>query len=460
VNDLFEAVGRVLRSPAFKFCLIAFLILLLLIPLVIVTGLIYEREGRAREVRGEVGRIWGPEQSIVGPYLVVPYTVRVEVLQGDKRVEQVQERRAIFTPERLDVAGRADSKTLKRSIFEVPVYAAKLKLNGKFGAPRIADVAADAAEVRWRDATFVLGMTGVAGLKEAAVLNIDGAPAIPFAPSLGMPSSSMSGIHAKLAEAGSTVSANPGEPLKAFSFSINLTFNGSVVLQLSPAARETSVALSSDWPHPSFDGAFLPDERVVEDTGFRAAWKIPHLARSVPEAWSTSEAGVERLSPYAFGVRMIEPVDFYSLVNRAAKYGILFLALAFMAVFSMELTSDKRVHPVQYLFTGIALVFFFVLLLSLSEHIGFTPAYLLASSATGVMLATYIGAALDSVRKGLIMLAIFAGTYGLLYLILQLEDYALLAGALLGFVALTLVMFTTLRVDWSGAARRLPMPAE
>jgi hypothetical protein len=138
-------------------------------------------------------------------------------------------------------------------------------------------------------------------------------------------------------------------------------------------------------------------------------------------------------------VRMISPVDSYSLVSRALKYGIQFLALAFMAVFCLELVSGRCVHPVQYLFTGIALVFFYVLLLSLSEHLGFPLAYLAASVATGLMLAIYVGAAFVSVLKGLVMAMVFAATYGILYLILQLEDYALLAGAILGFVALTIV---------------------
>lgn len=450
MNQLFEILMRWLRSPAFKFCLIAFLILLLLIPLFIVYGLIFEREGRAREVRVEVGRIWGPEQRLLGPFLTVSYSVRIESVQGDKRVETIQERRALFTPETLDIAGRAEAKTLRRSIFEVPVYATKLKLTGRFASPRITDVAADAIAVRWRDAAIVLGVSGVSGLKEAAVLKIVGATDVAFAPSLGFPSGNLAGIHAKLAGAGGAVLPDPEQAPAAFAFSIDLAANGSVSLDFAPVARETRVALASDWPHPSFAGAFLPDTREVSAAGFKAAWKIPHLARSVPEAWSTTEAGIDRLAPYTFGVRLFAPVDFYAQVNRAAKYGLMFLTLAFMAVFCLELLSRRSVHPVQYLFTGIALVFFYVLLLSLAEHIGFAKAYLIASLATGSMLAAYIGAVLTSRRMALIMLGVFAVTYLLLYLILQLEDYALLAGALLGFVALTAVMFATLRIDWSG----------
>jgi inner membrane protein len=449
--DFIEAVRRVLRSPAFKFFLVSFLILLLLIPLLLVNALIWERELRAQAVRGEIGQLWGPEQQVLGPFLVVPYTVRLQMVQGDKRIEQLQERRAVFTPEVLDVAGRAEAKTLHRSIFEVPVYAARLALSGRFAAPSMADVAADVVSVRWRDAAFVLGLSGVSGLKEAAVLKMAGAADTPFAPSLGFPEGTLNGIHAKL---GAAVVPDPEQPPRAFAFTVDLVFNGSVALSIAPVARETRVSMASDWPHPSFFGAFLPDDRQVTASGFTAAWKVPHLARSVPEAWSLADGGLQRLLPYTFGVRMIAPVDFYSLVTRAVKYGIQFLVLAFMAVFCIELMSQRRVHPVQYLFTGIALVFFYVLLLSLAEHLGFPTAYVIASVATGLMLAVYVGAAFGSTIKGLLMLSVFGAIYAILYLILQLEDYALLAGAVLGFAALTVVMFVTLRVDWSGGTAR------
>jgi len=445
------AARRVLRSPAFKLILILLLVIVLIVPLFLVHGLISERESRAQGVRREVGQLWGPQQQMLGPFLVIPYTVRIDAVQGDKRVEQIQERRAVFTPEVLEVAGRADAKTLRRSIFEVPVYAARLKLSGRFGIPRIADVAPDVVSVRWRDAAFVLGLSGVSGLKETAALKIAGANEIAFAPSVGLPSTHLSGIHAKLAVAGSTPPADGDQPLQPFTFTVDLAFNGSVSLTIAPVARETRVSLSSDWPHPSFSGAFLPDDRRVTSAGFTAAWKIPHLARSVPDAWSLTDAGLERLQPYAFGVVMIDPVDFYSLVNRAAKYGIMFVALVFIAVFCLELISGRHVHPVQFLFTGISLVFFYVLLLSLAEHLGFTQAYLAASIVTGAMLAVYVGAAMTSFVTGMVMLMVFAATYVILYLILQLEDYALLSGAILGFLALTILMFVTLRVDWSGS---------
>jgi inner membrane protein len=184
----------------------------------------------------------------------VPYTVRIDTVQGDRRVEHTQERRAVFTPSMLEVTGRVDANTLRRSIFEVPVYAARLKLSGQFAAPRIVDIEADVVAVRWRDATFVLGLSGVSGLKEAALLKVAGGGDMPFAPSLGFPSGPLSGIHAKLT--GATPGALPAaeQPVQPFAFTVDLAFNGSVSLLLAPVARETRVALTSDWPHPSFFG--------------------------------------------------------------------------------------------------------------------------------------------------------------------------------------------------------------
>lgn len=457
MSVLAATVGQWARSPAFKLLLIATLILLLLIPLTIVYALINEREMRASGVRAEVGRIWGPEQNFTGPLIVVPYSVRIETTRDGKPFTEVVERRAMVTPDRLSISVDAKTKTLRRSILEVPVYGADVKMRGSFAAPRVAELAGEGASIRWRDAIVSLGISGVSGLKNAAVLKIAGAGEIPFAPSLGIPQTSAPGIHARLAAAGAGV-APPDAQLSAFDFEIDLALNGSVALRFAPVAKETVVKMTSDWRHPSFDGAFLPDDREIDDAGFTAAWKIPHLARSVPEAWVDGDAGTQPFSPYVFGVSLVDPVDFYSLVDRATKYGALFVTLAFMAVFCVEMLYGRAVHPVQYLFAGIALVFFYVLLLSLAEHIGFAAAYALASLATGAMLAAYLGAVMRSARVGAVMMGVFTVTYVLLYVILRLEDYALLAGSLLGFAALTIVMFATLRIDWSGRTRSAVAP--
>jgi inner membrane protein len=454
-----DAISNMLRSPAFKFFLIGGLVIVLLVPLFLVMALVSERMGRANEVQNEVSRYWGGPQSIAGPFLIVPYTVRQETLQGDKLIEQIVERRAIFLPEELSIKGSSKAEVLHRSIFDVNVFTANATLEGRFLTPDISEVEPNTVAVRWKDAVLSLSMTGVAGLKEAALLEINGTDKIAFAPSPGLPQATTTGIHAKLSGAAGEAQA-ADTPTKPFTFRIPLTFTGSTSLMFAPAARETKVAITSDWPHPSFSGAFLPADRTVADTGFEAAWKVPHLARSVPNAWSDMGGGFERLMPYQFGVDFYSPIDFYDLVSRAVKYGILFLGFTFMGVFVLELFSPRPLHAVQYLFVGMALIFFYVLLLSLSEHIGFDWAYAAAAVATGGMLSLFVGRALASARSGAMMMGLLLAVYGLLYLILLLEDYALLAGALLGFIALTTIMFATLNVNWSSGRRPTTVPAE
>ncbi len=460
MSDIIAALQRLARSPAMKLAVIGMLILVLLIPLFMAGGLVSERHSRARGVRAEVARIWGQPQRLNGPFLVVPYTVKTETREGEKVIEQTHERRAIFTPEQLGFKADTGSKVLHRGIYNVNVYTAKTAIDGRFTAPDMSEVASKPQSVRWDEAILVLGLSDVSGIKEAANLKIEGGAELPFAPSIGIPGINTSGVHVRLGTEGGPFAGAGAKP-QPFAFHIDLVFTGSGDLSFTPAARETRVALISDWPSPSFSGTFLPSDRNVSNTGFTASWRVPHLARSVPAAWTFPEQGLDRLNAYAFGVSYYQPVDFYDLVNRSVKYGLMFLASAFTAVFMLEILSGARIHAVQYLLVGFALVFFFVLLLSLAEHMGFGASYAIASAATGGMLSLYVAKALGSARQGLVMAGVFTLLYGLLYLILRLEDYALLAGALLGFAALTMVMFVTLKVDWSG--RRGPAlqgPAE
>jgi len=460
VESVVMGVRRFLNSPGFKFFLICGLVLALLIPLLLVWGLVQEREQRAEGVRQEVAREWGGAQHIIGPVLVVPYTVVAVTGTGDKRTEEVQERRAVFLPQTLSVNGTAATKVLHRSIYDVAVYTGDLEFAGHFAVPDLSDVATEVHNVRWRDAVLALAISDVSGLKTAASLIIDGGTKISFEPSIGV-SGARDGIHARLASAaslfpagGATSGAVAAAAMSAFDFKFALTLNGSSELTFAPVAQETTVNLSSDWPDPSFSGAFLPTDRTIEPTKFSAHWLVPHLARSIPQAWSHFEEGLERINPYQFGVRFIVPVDFYQLVTRAAKYAMMFLATAFIAVFLLELGSARHVHPVQYLFVGFAMILFYILLLSLAEQIGFLWSYLIAAGATSGLISLYVARVQASAGKGFAMLLVLSLLYGLLYLILRLEDYALLAGAIAGFVMLAIVMFSTLTIDWSGEKAR------
>lgn len=446
------AVGRFFASPGFKFFLICGLVVLLLIPLFLVWALIEDRQHRADSVRREVAQEWGASQFINGPVLIVPYTVLHISGQGKDRVEQLVEQRATFLAQTLNIKGKATTKVLHRSIYDVAVYTGNLEFSGSFDAPDIGEVASDVQSVRWEDAVLALAISDVSGLKKTASLRVDGSSQLPFEPSLGVPSNRIDGIHVRLRPAAEIFDAAGTQlgRLKPFSFDFALTLNGSSTLSFAPVARETNVEITSDWPDPGFTGAFLPNDRDIDATSFSARWQIPHLARSIPQAWLYSDNELDRMRTYQFGVNFIVPVDFYQVVSRAAKYAMMFLATAFMAVFVMEIRSQRKVHAVQYLLVGIAMAFFYVLLLSFAEQIGFLLAYLIAATATTVLISAYVGSVQASFAKGLAMLVILSLLYGLLYMILQLEDYALLAGAVAGFIMLAVVMFSTLKVDWSG----------
>jgi inner membrane protein len=448
-----ESLSRLTRSPAFKFFLICGLIILLTIPMALIWFLVVEREGRSAEVTRELAELFGGPQQIIGPLLVVPYTVRTVHTRNDKAVEEIEQRHAVFLPDDFAVSGDTKSEVRRRSIYDVTLYTARLKLSGRFPTPDMRLVDPEATSVRWRDSFLSLAISDVSGLKEAAELTLDGTRRIPFEPSAGLPSNTMQGLNVRLFPVETDTDQQPA----AFSFDAELVFNGSSSLTVAPIGRDSRIALSSDWPHPSFIGAFLPESRDIRNDGFSASWRVPHLARSIPQAWRVvpSQTGFihNTLAATASGVNFYVPIDYYDLVNRAAKYALMFLAAAFLAVFVLELTSGRRVHAVQYVFVGLAMILFYILLLSLAEHIGFNAAYVAASSATGLMLSLYVGASLRSAAKGGIMLIIFLILYGLLYLILRLQDYAMLAGAVAGFVMLTIAMFATLRVNWSGEAQ-------
>ncbi len=445
-----EFFARLVRSPSFKFVLVGVLVLLISALTGVVWLLSAERQSRANAVQAEIAHDWGGSQRILGPYLIVPYTLKTQRLVDGKAVDIEVTREAVFLPDTLNVSGNVQSQMRHRSIYDVTVYQGKLTLEGLYGPPDLSLVEPETpASIRWQDAFVALGIQDVSGLKNNVQLQIGGQK-IGFEPSAGLADEAgrINGIHARLKPLAVAGELTARAPLP---YKIELELNGSSSLAFAPAGRENTVALDSNWPHPGFTG-FLPVSRTLTGQGFSASWSVPYLARDVPQAWAGTPQGIvlDRFTGKDLGVNLFVPVDFYTLVERALKYGFLFVAAAFGGVFVLELLSGRRVHPIQYIFVGLAIVIFYVLLLSLSEHIGFSIAYLAASAATGVMISAYVGMAMQSQRRGLTMLGIFGVLFGLLYMILQLEDYALLAGSIAGFVLLTATMFATLRVNWSG----------
>lgn len=427
-----------------KLALVGLLLLLLLVPLLMLGGLVSERQERGREVAAEIARATAGEQALVGPLLLVEAEHRTQhrrVVNRDGHMSQeteetVQPFHYLVAPERLDVQGSLRTERRGRSLFSVPVFHASQALRGHF---RHAPPPVDAGELRPRRAWLVLGLGDNRGVRRISVAL--GGRTVPVEPGarvawLG------EGLHAAV-----PLAALEGE----LAFDVALELAGTGSLAWVPVGGESSVRLSGDWPHPGFEGHHLPDQRDVGEGGFSAEWAVSRLSSRVSQALAACAptAGVcAGVHEGAFGLRLVEPVDRYLMTERAIKYALLFLGLVFGAVFLVEALASRPVHFVQYGLAGLAMAMFYLLLLSLSEHIGFGPAYAAAALACSGLLGYYLAGVLGGRGRGLGFGLGLAGLYGLLYLLLRSEDHALLVGSGVLFAALAAVMALTRRVDW------------
>jgi len=423
-----------------KLVLSGFIALLLLVPMAMVQSVVDERQRRRNEAIAEVTEKWGSSQTFVGPILSIPYVVSWKDQAGEthSRVERVQ-----VLPDRLKIEGTVSPQIRRRGIFEVVLYGLDLKVTGLMASPDLAALGVAPDVVLWKDATLSIGITDTRGAKEQLKLGWDGGE-IPFRPSAGGDPVLSSGIHALL----------PGFPDggKSHPFAFQVKLQGSQLLSFAPLATETEVALVSTWPHPSFTGAFLPESRSVTPTGFTASWRVSHFGRNYPQQWKTEGTDLNvlkaSLASSVFGVNFYRPADFYQQATRSIKYAILFIILTFTAFFLFEVFAGLRLHPLQYMLVGFALSLFYLLLVSVSEHAGFTSAYLVAAVATIGLITGYCVAILGQARRAVVIGGLLATLYAYLFVLLRVEDYALLMGSVALFVVLAVVMYVTRRIDW------------
>jgi inner membrane protein len=428
-----------------KLALVGLMLLLLLIPLALLDSLVAERQARGQEVAEEIAQSSSGPQQLVGPLLLVEavkLTQRRRVVSegGLMREETEQASETVHylvSPSRLAIDSRLRIEQRGRSLFTVPLFHGALKLAGEFR--QVLPAAEAGGQLKPVRAWLVVGLGDNRGV-QAMTLTLDGRPvtAEPGTRVGWLPE----GLHAPV-----PVSALQG----SMAFEVALDLTGTQSLSWLPVGSETTVTASADWPHPSFEGRHLPQASSIRDDGFSASWAVSKLSSRVPQviaACPPLATDCDGLAEGGFGVRLVEPVDRYLMTDRAMKYALLFLALVFGAVFLVEALAARPVHAVQYGLTGLALAMFYLLLLSLSEHIGFGPAYGLAAAACSGLLGYYLAGVLGGWRQGLGFGMGLAGLYGLLYALLRSEDYALLVGAGVLFVALATVMALTRRVDW------------
>lgn len=429
------------HSAMARLAVMAVLAIALLVPLLWVHAIVSERASRRNEAVRHLSDTWGGAQVLGGAVLAVPYSVTWTDNSG--RVQRAAHH-AFFLPRQLHVEGQIAAETRRRGIFRVPVYRATVKMTGIFVPPAASALPSAVERVEWDQPTLQIGVRYPRGIVRRAVLSWRG-QAVPLTGGAIETGLFSTGLHARLP-------AIDPEARTGFPFELTLDVNGTREFHVLPAADETTVTVASGWPHPSFSGAPLPETRRVDDAGFSAQWRVQDFGRAYPAAWTTQAMNREDLSARAvasaFGVTLIEPVDIYQQAERAVKYAFLFVVLTFLVFFLWEVLGAASLHPMQYTFVGFAMCVFYMLLVSISEHAGFDAAYTLSSTVITLLIAGYATSVLGGVRKGASVLAALAGLYGFLYLLLRLEDYALLAGSIGLFIVLALVMFTTRRMNW------------
>lgn len=454
------------RSAGLKLLLVCGLALVMSLAALFVFALLMDRSNRADQVAQEVGGLMGGPQTFLGPVIAVPYTRSVveaapAAADGTTRAMPASVDAGVWhifpTRGRVEVA--TVSEVRSRSLFKVPVYTADLSYAASFDLANAGAEAPRGAVLDWSRAEIVLGASDARGAKSDIGLTLAG-QTVALTPSRVEPTAQLSaaddvGDHPRVRGEQSLrlFGTRLPESLRTagtFQVAGRAAFSGAQRVAVLAFAGTTDAVIRGDWPHPSYNGGFLPSRQQAsaDDTGFNATWTVPFVARGVPVEGDA--ATLSRLGATSLGVTFVEPANPYQSVSRSLKYAPLFIGLVFLAYFLFETTTGRRVHPAQYILVGMAQVIFYMLLLSIAEHIGFDLAFAVAAAATVGLISAYAGWTFDSRAQGIRALVAFTFLYGLIYVLMRLEDYALLVGALSSFAAIAAVMYFTRNVDWYG----------
>ncbi len=445
-QDSPSLISRAGRSPGLKLLVIVILTVAMALPLFLIQMALTDRQQTAAGAATDIAQGYGGPQIVAGPVLLLPYTVQRSELVDGKLVQTSQRYTAVLLPDDLKYAVHADTESLYRGIFPVPVYRAAVNLDASFDKAGMAAAVPQGAQVDWKNATVTVLVSDARGLADNVVLTVNGR-AIAFEPGAGVSATAMSSDNTVVQVAGMQARLDLAEATD-LKLGTRFTLRGSREFSLAPLGRRTVATIDSPWSSPSFFGSVLPTKREGAKDGFHASWTVPYLARGFGQSFTSKEDAVQTILSQAFGARFYQPVDHYQLVQRALKYAILFVALAFLVFFVFETVSQRRVHAVQYAMIGAAQVLFYLLLLSFAEHMGFAVAYAIASGATVVLTSLYAVSALASRLRALMVAMVLTALYGMLYFILKSEDNALLTGSCVLFSALAGTMYFTRNINW------------
>lgn len=453
------------RSAMLKLIIVGFLILIFQIPRFMVTDLIHDRENLRDRATGEVSGKWGGNQTIGGPVISVPYETRR--LNTDGKTYSTTKGYVHFLPDEVDISGDLTPSERYRGIYVVVLYNTLLQVKGSFGTFNTDNLSVAEEDIKWEKALFTVGIADMKGVQESIELQLGDTPY-----QLG-PGTVTNDIF----DSGASVPIKIDKNSEGFNFSFEINLNGSTDLYFTPYGKVNTVKLASSWANPSFGGAFLPDDREVSEAGFSANWKVLQLNRNYQQSGvgryikSTKAAGRAtdlydyssnnsnnnsyeyRSTSSAFGVKLMLPVDEYQKTYRSANYAAIFIIITFLTFFFIEVLNQKRLHPIQYLLVGAAIILFYILLLSLSEHFNFNKAYFISCGLTLTLITVYCRFILKNTKLTLLMFGVLTILYCFFYSLLQLQDYALLMGSFGLLVILATVMYLTRNVDWYGLKR-------
>jgi len=432
------------NSITARMLIVGFLLLVLLIPLGFVENLIQERSYRQEEVIKEINGKWGNEVVISGPILKIPYKTYKEENIFNKETKKYEKKTevilkyAFLLPDELDIKSNVVSKPLGRSIYESVVYTADMNFTGHF--PKIDFTYNDIQEkdILWDKVSILIKTSNLKGIRNTLKVNVNSQTLL-MTPKYNQ---------AYLNTLQSVYIKNLSEvSQKAIPFSFNLKINGSESLKFIPIGKETTASMESNWHSPSFDGNFLPedDSKEITDNGFKASWKVLQINRQFQQSFF---GAIPSLIDFSFGTKLIIPVDEYQKSERSSKYGFMVIGLTLLVFLLIQIVSKIYIHPFQYVMIGLALVMFYTLLISISEHSNFLTAYSISGVSVLGLITLYSRAILKGFKFPLLIAISLGGLYGFIYVIIQLENYALLVGSIGLFTILGIVMFASRKIDW------------
>ena len=419
-----------------KGAIVAALILVLLIPTTLITNLIKERLKREESVREEVCSKWASEQTLAGPFLIIPYN---EPVSNPKKDGPLFETKYCYIlPEKLVISGEIIPFERYRSIYKITVYQSEITFNGTFPKIDLKSLNIPKENLLLDKATLYFELSDFRGIEEQLNINWND-KMLTLGKGNAFVNASDNGLTAPL-------DLTVEDLNKEHQFSLDFKLKGSENLKFIPLGKTTETYLSSSWKNPSFTGSFIPNNPAeISENGFEANWKILHLNLKFPQVWKNISYNVYESS---YGVTLLQSTDSYAKTERSIKYAVLFIGLTFALYFFIEILQKKKVHPVQYVLVGIGLCIFYTLLLSISEYLDFNWAYLISSVAIIILISLYTSSAFKSWKIACIFSAVLSILYGFIFILIQLQDGALLFGSIGLFILLAAIMYYSRKIDW------------